>query len=249
MLKRDICLPPLDGNPGPNASSNDRQELAKAIMRYKSNLDSADNRFKTAKSTLNEAHARTQKMQAVAKHAQKAVAVAAGLLKKKKAMMEPKGKGRGKLSEAAEMERAAGRVRDVIAAFHKTAEKRRGQLNQKRNTSASSTWVQSLPGLPGPLKKSLWHKMHRRRQQIVLRPSLESLASDLRENVSTAIRKAQTGQKRAIFNFEEELLKAEQLFYLAIHPLAPIDRPSSVPSGSSSDNWAEPGVFFGATAY
>jgi hypothetical protein len=179
-------------------------------------------------------------MQAVAKHAQKAVAVATGLLKKKKAMNDAKAKG-GKASDAVDMERAAGRVKDVIAAFHKTAEKRRGQLNQKRNSSASSTWVQSLPGLPGPLKKSLWHKMHRRRQQIVLRPSLESLTSELRRTVKTAV-KAVPGKKKSSRLVEEELQRAEQSLYLAMHPTAPKELlPSVPPSGSSSEKWAEPG--------
>ena len=54
---------------------NDRQELAKAVMRYKSNLESANNRNKQARNALNEARVRTQKMQALAKQAQKAVAV------------------------------------------------------------------------------------------------------------------------------------------------------------------------------
>ena len=233
----------VDGNPLPTANPNDRTELAKAIMRYKSNLDAAGSRYRAAKSAMTEARARTVKMKDVAKHAQKAVAVATALLKKKKALVEPK-KGRGaRLSESAESEKAAVRVKDVIASFHKTAEKRRGQLNQKRNSSASSTWVQSLPGLPGPLKKSLWHKMHRRRQQIVLRPSLESLTSDLREDVSKAIQRANAGKKTSL-NVEEELLRAEQAFCLAMHPEASKNLPPSVPpsSGSSSEGWAEPGM-------
>lgn len=234
----------IDGNPLPTTNPNDRQELSKAIMRYKTNFDSADSRHKSARGALNEARARTQKMQAVAKHAQKAVAVATGLLKKKKAVnsaSEASGKGAKNL-DAVDMERAASHVKDAIAAFHKTAEKRRDQLNQKRNSSASSTWVQSLPGLPGPLKKSLWHKMHRRRQQIVLRPSLESLTSELRGTVKLAMRVA-PGKKKDSKSIREEQLKAERLLYLAMHPVAPEELPPSVPpSGSSSElSWAEPG--------
>ena len=203
---------------------------------------------------MTEAQARTQKMKDVAKHAQKAVAVATAVFKKKQALKDPK-KGRGgRLSEAAEIEKASIRVKDVIASFHRTAEKRREQLHQKRNSSASSTWVQSLPGLPGPLKKSLWHKMrissgqyprhrHRRRQQIVLRPSMESLAADLREDVTESLKKAHAGKKTRL-NIEEELIKAEQEFCLAMHPEAPKDLPSGVPpsSGSSAEPWAEPGT-------
>lgn len=212
-------------------------------MRYKSNLDAAASKYRAAKTAAHEARARTAKMKDVAKHAQKAVAVATALLKKKKALLEPSKKGKGgRLSEAAEAEKAAVRVKDVISSLHKTAEKRREQLNQKRNSSASSTWVQSLPGLPGPLKKSLWHKMHRRRQQIVLRPSLESLTTDLREEVLQKLKRAYAGKKSTV-NIEDELLKAEQAFYLAMHPEAPKDAPPSIPppSGLASDSWAEPG--------
>lgn len=231
-----------DGNPLPTTNPNDHQELTKAIARYKSNIDTAESRNKAARASLNEARSRTQKMQAVAKHAQKAVTVATGLLKKKKAMNESKGRG-GKPVDNVELERAAGRVKDVIVAFRKTAEKRRDQLNQKRNSSASSTWVQSLPGLPGPLKKSLWHKMHRRRQQIVLRPSLESLTAELRSTVEATLKAAlQSGKKRSSKFIEEEVLRAEQSLYLAMHPAAPKEAlPSVPPSGSSSDKWAEPG--------
>ena len=236
-----LCV--LDGNPLPTANPNDRTELSKAIMRYKSNLDSAGGKYRAAKAAATEARARTTKMKDVAKHAQKAVAVATALLRKKKALIEPPKKGKGgRLTEAAEAEKAVVRVKDVIASFHKTAEKRREQLNQKRNSSASSTWVQSLPGLPGPLKKSLWHKMHRRRQQIVLRPSLESLTSDLREDLSKTLKRAYAGKKNV--NIENEVLKAEQAFYLAMHPEMPKDAPPSVPpsSGLSSESWAEPGT-------
>lgn len=233
-----------DGNPLPTANPSDRQELAKAIVRYKANLDSADSRHKTAKSSYSEARARTQKMQAVAKHAQKAVAVATNVLKKKKATLEPKAKGRAKLSEAAENEKAAGRVKDVIASFRKTAAKRREQLNQKRSSNSSSTWVQALPDIPGPLKKSLWHKMHRRRQQIVLRPSLESLTSDLRDTITKAIKTGPASKKSPV-DVEEQLLRAEQLFCLAMYPVAPNPPlPSVPPSSSTNEPWAEPGKYF-----
>ncbi|CAB9501781.1 Catalyzes the transfer of the gamma-phosphate of ATP to D-galactose to form alpha-D-galactose-1-phosphate (Gal-1-P) (By similarity) [Seminavis robusta] len=231
-----------DGNPLPTANPGDRNELAKAIVRYKTNLEAAANRHKTATSNYGEARTRTQKMQQLAKHSQKAVAVATNVLKKKKATLEPRSKGRAKLSEAAENERAAGRVKDVIASLHKTAEKRREQLNQKRLNNASSTWVQALlPGIPGPLKKSLWHKMHRRRQQIVLRPSLESLTLDLRESVAKAM-KATPSSKKQHVDLEEDQQRAEQLFCLAMYPVAPDPPlPAVPPSGSSSAAWAEPG--------
>jgi hypothetical protein len=124
----------------------------------------------------------------VAKQAQKAAATAATLFRKRKLMIQDKLKSnKQRLSETAESERASTRVTDVIAALKKTADRRREQLNQKRSSSASSTWVQGLPGIPGPLKKSLWHKMHRRRrQQIFLRPSLEFFSGRIKEQNSNS---------------------------------------------------------------
>lgn len=149
-----LFLSSTDGNPLPTANPNDAQELVNAIMRYKSNLAHADSNHKEAIGTLNGAKARTQKMHALAKHAQKAVSLATAMLKKKKAETNPKTKSKTARQSETELERAATRVNDVISAIQKTAEKRRLQLNQKRTSSASSSWVQGLPGLSGPLKVS-----------------------------------------------------------------------------------------------
>ena len=185
----------------------------------------------------------------VLKQTQRAAATASIILRKKKAMLAESKASRGgllrpKISETAETERAAVRVKEVIGALGLVAQKRRDQLNQKRSSSTSSSWVQTLPGLPGPLRKSLWHKMHRRRQQIVLRPSPESQISELRSSVSQKLSSLQYGRRPPKENWaEEELIKAEQLFLLAVHPLAPsTGAPSSVPTSSSNDLWAEPGM-------
>lgn len=168
------------------------------------------------------------------KEAQRAAIAASAAAKRKKALQK---ESRSKLRDVDETELASIRVKDTIAALSITADKRRDQLNQKRNSSTSSTWVQTLPGLPGPLRKSLWYKMHRRRQQIVLRPSLESLRADLRRSVSKKL--LASGLKNDAL--EAELLKAEQSFLLAIHPVAPAGDP--LPSVPSSTSWAEPGSF------
>ena len=89
-----------DGNPLPTTTANDRAELNKAVIRYKSNLDNAEARVRQARNALNDARSRTQKMQALAKQAQKAVAVATSLLKKKKATAASTGRGRTRLTEA-----------------------------------------------------------------------------------------------------------------------------------------------------
>jgi hypothetical protein len=146
-----------------------------------------------------------------------------------------------KFSDPTEPDRPSTRVKDAVSALRIATDKRREQLNQKRISSTSNAWAQTLPGVPGPLKKSLWHKMHRRRQQVVLRPSLESLAADLRTSVSQI--PAPGGSRRLkSYSVEEETLKAEQLFLLSVHPAAPVEEPlRSVPSSGSNDHWAEPG--------
>ena len=122
-------------------------------MRYKSQLDLAEGKHKEAVTALNGRRAKISKLQQLAKHTQKSVSVTTALLKKKRAESAPKPKGKTtKLTEAQESEEAAARVNDVIASFQLVAERRRKQLNEKRSSSASSTWVQSLPGLSGPLK-------------------------------------------------------------------------------------------------
>lgn len=233
-----------DGNPIATANPSDRQKLLKASMQYKNIVDNMDKREKVARKMLTDAKANTQKHQGLVKQAQKAGALAMSVLRKKKALLESFRAGtRQKLSESAESERASARVSDVIGALKRTADKRRDQLNQKRTSSTSNSWVQNLPGLPGALRKSLWHKMHRRRQQIVLRPSYESLVSDLRESVLKAIVSSQTGRRPSNGNWkEDELVKAEQLFLLAMHPVPPLKGAlSQVPSTNANDAWAEPG--------
>ena len=233
----------------PATNQSDRQKLMKAAQQYKNSVDTADKREKAARKALTEAKSNIQKQQVALKQAQRAAATASILLRKKKALLaETKGSRgsnlRPKISETAETERAAVRVKEVIGALGIVAQKRRDQLNQKRSSSTSSSWVQTLPGLPGPLRKSLWHKMHRRRQQIVLRPSPESHISELRQSVSQKLASSQNAKRPQKADWaEEELLKAEQLFLLAVHPLAPSSGvPPAVPASSSNDLWAEPGT-------
>jgi hypothetical protein len=216
--------------------------LLQATQKYKNAVEIAEKRQKLIGAKLSETKAQSQKQQALVKQAQRAVVVASTTLKKRKVLLSETTGARSKLRETEETERASVRVKDTIAALSITADKRRDQLNQKRNSSTSSTWVQTLPGLPGPLRKSLWYKMHRRRQQIVLRPSLESLISDLRKSVSKTLAASEIGVEGSENDaLEAELLKAEQSFLLAIHPVASAGEPlSSVPSSSP---WAEPGAY------
>ena len=231
-----------DGNPLATANPSDRQELLKAISRYKGNMESAALREKSARQSVSDNKTRLTKVQAEAKSAQKNANLAANLLRKKKiAASNAKAKGArpSRQSEAAELERAATRVKDVIGALQKTADKRREQCNQKKQNGVSTSWIQSFNGLSGSLKKSLWHKIHRRKQQIVLRPTPENLLNDLRSSVVEAIADGSRSTLRRAA-LEDELIKAEQLYLLATHPMAEGGL-SSVPPLRAGGSWAEPG--------
>jgi len=213
---------------------------------YQSNLDNATRREQAAQQALADVKARTGKLQLVSKSAQKNAALVAGLLKKKRGDHGLHGAAAKRHSEAAELERASTRVKDVIAALKKTADIRRDHMNEKKSNSVSSAWVQSFPALHTSLKKSLWHRMHRRKQQIVLRPTEETILNELRNKVATALTALQhssgsrisASRKREAT--EEALRKAEQKFLLATHPFSEEYLPT-VPSSKSGENWAEPG--------
>ena len=119
---------------------------------------------------------------------------------------------------------------------------RRDQLNQKRNSSTSSNWVQSLPGLPGPLRRSLWYKMHRRRQQIVLRPTFISMLTNMRSEIESKYESIHNGTRHVSSEvMEDELIKAEQSYLLVTHPVGSVNE--DLPSVPLSSVWAEPGTY------
>jgi hypothetical protein len=234
-----------DGNPIATANPNDRQELMKAMLRYKSNLENAMKNEKSAKQSLEDTRTRLQKLQLLMKAGYKNSGIATNALKKRKTVLAAARAGRSsrfsKQSEVADSERAAVRVSDILSALKRTAEKRRDQSNQKKSSSFSSAWIQSFPGLPSSLKKSLWHKMHRRKHQIVLRPTQESMINDLRKYVETKIGGEKANRSRIEQEaLESKLLNAEQLFLLAMHPASDLEFPRA-PSSKSNEEWAEPG--------
>ena len=259
-----------DDIPLPNMNSSDRTKLSQAVSKYSGNLEGAQSRLKDAEADMNIKKARSQSLMTLMKQTHKAAAGAASALRKKRAMLSDASRGRGvRISETAEAERAATRVADVIAVLHRTAKGRRGQLNQKRSNRASSTWVQSLPrlsvsllfgkGLRSPplsfnfflaysfysvqsaLKKSLWYKMHRRMQQIVLRPNMDFVVSDLKNTVEESALnwKGKSALPKNVTR-EEVMLRAEALFLLAAYPATSSEMPS-VPPSNSTATWAEPG--------
>jgi hypothetical protein len=236
-----------DGKPNPEASPNDQQELSKAMARHTNNHESAQKQLSFAKQKLSEIREKAQNMQNLVKNAQKNYSLAVTLLQKKQSMvnissLSKSGRSEKKQTPIDDEDRASFRVKDVIGALRVTAERRRDQSDQKKNTGFSSAWVQSFPGLPSSLKKSLWHKMHRRKQQVILRPTPESLVTELRSIVARAIatKFSERSKSDKMEKIEAEMTKAEQLYLLATHPFSDEPLPH-VPPTKSSENWAEPG--------
>jgi hypothetical protein len=85
--------------------------------------------------------------------------------------------------------------------------------------------------------------MHRRKQQIILRPTEESLLNELRSTVTANIAPKLTNMrtsKEKMQKIGEELAQAEKLYLIAAHPLAEEELPT-VPTSKVGESWAEPG--------
>ena len=216
----------------PSTNPSDTQKLNQALMKYRSALETGQKRDKAIRDKLDEMKAGMQKRQSQIAQAQRAVQSMVIDVKRRKHFVEEAQAGRQLLSNHS----SDNRVADSIDLLNAAADLRRDQFNHKRNSSTSSAWVQSLPSLPGPLKRSLWYKMHRRRQQVVLRPTFTSLLEDLRKHVGEKHKETPGMSDEAI---EAELIRAEQSYLLATHPIKPREESlSSIPVGHS---WAEPG--------
>ena len=209
--------------------------MENAANDMKTKLDHAEEKDKAAKQRAIEVKAKREKLAQALKLAQRNVVLISNAVKQRQVVLS--GRATPKQMEAFAAERSGSRVKDVIGALKKVAEHRRERMNEKKSSSASLSWLQSFPGVPSSLTKSLWHKMHRRKQQIVLRPTPESIWNELRNKVLDNVDASAKYPNR---NTEDELRKAEQLFLLATHPIAE-ENLASVPGTKSDHNWAEPG--------
>jgi hypothetical protein len=176
-----------------------------------------------------EAKGIAQKKQSQVNQAQRAVQRMAVDAKTRRMLIEEARAGKQNISKRSNGNRA----NETIELLNTTAELRRDQLNQKRNSSTSSAWVHNLHGVPGPLKRSFWYKMYRRRQQIVLRPTFASLMNDLQ----SFVKERHSSRGMSTETIESELILAEQKFLLAMHPVSG----ESTSLSPSSTCWAEPG--------
>jgi hypothetical protein len=57
-------------------------------------------------------------------------------------------------------------VKDVIGGSTKTAARRRDQSNQEKSSSVSGAWIHRSWAFK-LVEKSLWYRIHRRKQQMV----------------------------------------------------------------------------------
>jgi hypothetical protein len=220
-----------DGKILDSCNASDKQKLNQALLKWRSALETGQKRDRAYREKIAEAKGIAQKKQSQVNQAQRAVQRMVVEAKTKKLLLEEAKAGKLNLSK-----RSNGNcVNESIELLNTTAELRREQLNQKRNSTTSSAWVQNLHAVPGPLKRSFWHKMYRRRQQIVLRPSCTSLMNELRRLVEE--RHSSRGVPSE--TIESELILAEQKFLLATHPVSQPGKTAS--SSPSSTSWAEPG--------
>ena len=111
-----------DGYPVPEATPHDRQELTKAMMRYKNNLESAAQRAKAAKHAMVETKAKVHKLHTVVKTAHTSLSVAVTILQKKQlSSVSTGGTTVNQFDATDSTDRVPCRVNDVFSALRTTA--------------------------------------------------------------------------------------------------------------------------------
>lgn len=231
-----------DGKPLPTNDPNDTRKLTQHGLKYKMAIESSEKRGLAIKGKIAELHASLQKRQTNHATGKRAIVNLNAAIKSRRTVIGEVRSGRLNLLQTKSAANPTTRVKDTIQILGLTADMRRDQLNQKRNGNTSSHWVQSLPGVPGSLRRSLWYKMHRRRQQIVLRPTFSSMLTNMRNEIESKLTSVETGIRRVPKGaIEDKLIKAEQTYLLVTHPVGKMNENlSSLPSSSA---WAEPGTF------
>ena len=223
-----------------------RRDLENKILKYDNNIRVTMEKDKAMRDRHSDSKSKVQKFQLALKAAQRNAQIAALVVKKRKAGLASSAssssrKGPGKSSN---IDRPLPRVKDVMGALERLADKRREAHNTKKSGQITSTWLQTHPKLPDTLKKSVWRRMHRRKLQVVLRPSMELLCDEIRQRAAKSASESMKGLSKSAEEtqslVEEKMIRAEQLFLLSCHPEA--DPPAvSVPTSRSTEAWAEPG--------
>ena len=220
-------------------------ELNQRLDNYHKKINSCTQKVAITKRSHEDSKTKLQQYMAISKEAQKKSAIAANLLKKRQAVAAAAAGSRnrgGRHSEAIETEKAATRIEDTIGALRRVAEHRRRHVEQMKLPHASRQWIQLFPNISGAMKKSIWHKLHRRKHHVVLRPSSEAMINEIRMTVTQKVAQRHPGltstEKHAIA--EAERLRAERLFLLATHPVAE-EEVAAFPPKKALSEWGEPG--------
>lgn len=214
----------IDGKPLPHANAHDSQELLKAMANYKNDFETAKRNERNALQSVDDYRTKLKTLQEL-------------LMNTKLLKRGPKASTSivPQPSETVGLEVISVRMKDVMGWLKKTADKRRENAKERSNVHFANSWVQSFPGVSSSVKKYLWHKMHRRKQQIILRPSYESLVNEALANVNSVV---QSTWKREATGVEQS--EAERLLLLALYPEANEKLPS-IPTTKIPEKWAEPG--------
>ena len=217
------------------------EKFKASYAKYENAVDAYQKRALQIQTKIGEAKASLQKKNASIKQAQRNATALANTVKKRTQTLQQVKSGNLQLHQIEGMDSFSARVKWHTTALDATAGKRRAELLHKRNSNSSKTWDQTFPGLSSMLKRSLYFKMHRRRQQIVLRPSFTSTMTDLRQIVEK--KHVERSTKGVISDelVDADVQAAEQRYLLASHPLAP--RGEKVSSVPDADGWAEPGPY------
>ena len=227
----------LDGKPLPTNDPNATRKLTEHNMKFKVAIENSHKRGSAIKNKITELQQSLQKRETSNKSDARTIQSLTAAIKSKRHVVNEVRSGRLKLLETKSIENPSNRVTNVINILSLTTDMRRNQLMQMRNNNNSSNWVQSLPGISNSMRRALWYKMHRRRQQIVLRPTFSSMVANMRKEIETKLKSIGTGH----LSKEDKLITAEQTYLLASHPVKKMsENLSSLPSDSA---WAEPGWY------
>jgi len=235
-----------DGRPLASVQEKERRDIENKIARFDTNITAAFEKEKAARDRHTLCKKKVQKLQLSAKSTQRSSVLAAAIVKKRKLMAYTLNRktGKAKASVDANSERILPRMKDVMGMLSRVARKRRDQHNQKKSGNISSNWLQSHPNLPDNMKKNTWRRMHRRRYQIVLRPSTNYLCNELRSRIASSHASSAQGNENSkeslAASLEEKMLKAEELFLRTCHPVAELGL-SAMPNSKSTESWGEPG--------
>jgi predicted nucleic acid-binding Zn-ribbon protein len=221
---------------------SERKKLSQTMHVLKANVETASNRHDAAQKALLEAKDHAQKIQKVQQQTQRSLTATTSSIRKKKASALERSVGlsrsRSRISDTAEAERASDRVKDVISSLYRVSALRRGQLQSKRYGAAL---LDDISGLPVAVKRSLKLRTGLRRQTIMLRPNLEDTLGKLKKSVENVPLEESYSAADAP---GDVILRAEQLFLLAAHPVFESKNVAPVPpvqKNRTSLPWAEPG--------